>query len=316
MLVSRQKNRKLMQVAFISVLLLVIFNVKAEEVTLSYKKYNRHMLNADFNLADGNAENDDVVLITHGALAHKQMEIVKYLNRLFLDKGYNTLAINLSLGINNRHGMYDCSVTHRHTNNDAVEEIEQWVFWLIKKGIKNIYLLGHSRGGAQVALFSSTSKLKQIKAVALMAPATSENTAEINYKKRYQQELKPILDNARKLKKQGKKHAVLKSIGLMSCNDTSATAESFLSYYGQQKNVDTPSLLKKIIKPVVIVVAGDDKVVISLDKKIRSITDNKFRKLSVIEGADHMFRDLNADDAVDSISEFFQSVNSSRDEKN
>ena len=93
----------------------------AQEVTLSHAGIT---LNANLELAPGKELAEGVILITHGGLAHNGMEIMVTLQSLFKDHGYSSLAINLSLGIDNRHGMYDCNVTHRHHNSDSSEEID------------------------------------------------------------------------------------------------------------------------------------------------------------------------------------------------
>ena len=94
--------------------------VEAKEVTF---QRNGLTLNANLEFAAGKNFADGVILITHGALAHRGMEGITYLQNLLKERGYNTLAINLSFGLNDRHGMYDCKVTHRHRNDDAVDEI-------------------------------------------------------------------------------------------------------------------------------------------------------------------------------------------------
>lgn len=86
---------------------LITHLANAKEVTLPYKGLT---LNANLELATGKKITEDVILITHGGLGHYGMEVITYLQKLLKDRGYNTLAINLSLGLNHRHGMYDCAV--------------------------------------------------------------------------------------------------------------------------------------------------------------------------------------------------------------
>lgn len=124
----------------------------ANEVTQSYKGLT---LNANLDLAAGKTVSDGVILITHAGLATRSMELYVYLQKLFKEKGYSTLAINLSLGLNNRHGMYDCKVTHRHLYTDAADEIGAWVDWLKQQGTKRVVLLGHSRGSGETALYAA-----------------------------------------------------------------------------------------------------------------------------------------------------------------
>jgi pimeloyl-ACP methyl ester carboxylesterase len=279
--------------------------VDAKEVTLKHKGLT---LNADYELAAGKTPADGVILITHGALAHRGMETITYLQNLLKDKGHNTLAINLSLGLNNRHGMYDCKVTHRHRNADAAEEIGAWVDWLKGQGVTRVTLLGHSRGGAQTALYAAERDNPSVKAVVLLAPSTRENNDAADYQRRHNKPLAPVLEKAQKLVKEGKGGTVLEHIDLLYCPDTSATADSFVSYHGPDPRLDTPSLIPKLKKPTLVVVAGNDEMVVGLDKKMAPLADGKRVQMKVIDGADHFFRDLYADDAVEAIDAFLKSA--------
>ena len=274
----------------------------AKEVTITHKGL---VLNAELSLATEKSLTDGVILITHGGLAHRDMESLVYLRSLLKDTGYNTLAINLSLGMNNRHGMYDCQVPHRHTNDDAVVEISLWVDWLEQQGAHNITLLGHSRGGAQTALFSTLGNKPGVKFVVLMAPATKDNGAD-GYEQRYGQALAPSLARAQELMASGKDKQEIGHLNMMFCRNTRVSAESFISYYAPSPRLDTPALISEIDKPVLVVVAGDDEVVVGLDKKIAPLVDGKRVQMKVIEGAGHIFRDLHMDDAVEAIDAFLQ----------
>jgi len=295
----------LFRTAFVLVLFIAAGFVQAKEVTLPHQGL---ILNARLVLADGKKLGDGVILITHGALAHRDMEMITYMRKLLTEGGYNTLSINLSLGLDNRHGMYDCKVVNRHQNQDAVNEINAWVSWLKSEGASSITLLGHSRGGAQTALYMATHNNPLVKSVVLMAPAIGENTSAMAYQARFGKPLAPVLESAEKLVSAGKGNTVLDSINMMTCRDTPATAESFVSYYRRDARVDTPALLKKVNKPTLVIVADDDKVVIGLEKKIAHLVTGKHLQMSVIDGAGHMFRDLNTDDAVDAMTDFFDGV--------
>lgn len=277
----------------------------AKEVTLPYQGLK---LNADLTLAPGKTLADGVILITHGLLAHRDMEMLVAIRNLLRDKAYNTLAINLSLGVDNRHGMYDCKRTHRHLNDDAAREIGVWVKWLQSQGATRIALLGHSRGGAQTAQYAAEHDSPVVKAVALLAPATAQNTSEAAYLQRYHKPVAPLLAKARKLVKQGKGNTVLTHTNILSCPNTSVTAAAFLSYYGQANHHDTPSLLPKITKPTLILWGDKDEVVGGLDKKIGPLADGKRIQFKVINGADHFFLDLYAEDAVDAINAFLKDL--------
>lgn len=286
--------------------LLLLANLAgAQEIEI---KHQGLTLNAKLELPADRSLADGVILITHGALAHRDMEIMRYLRQLLNEQGYSSLAINLSLGLDNRRGMLDCADTHRHRNEDAVDEIAAWMDWLKRQGAGRVVLLGHSRGGGQTALYAAERDSDQLQAVVLLAPAVGANSDAADYKKRHQQELAPVLARARELVEAGRGDTVLQHVNMLYCHDTSVTATSFASYYGGDTRLDTPSLLPKINKPTLVVVAGADEVVVGLDNRIAPLTDGRRLRMVVIEGSDHLFRDLNAEEAVDALVTFLEEV--------
>lgn len=288
---------------FLTGLALVAGRVYAEDIKLPH---NGITLNANLELVDGKSIADGAIVITHGGLSHRESETILYLQSLLKEKGYNTLAINLSLGIDNRRGAYDCKVTHRHRYTDAANEIDAWVAWLKTRGAKRLAVLGHSRGGAQTAVYAAEHADLLVKAVVLLAPATRANSSAADYKRRGGKSLKPMLAKASMLVKGGKGDAVLTKATLLTCGETSATAASFVSYYGPDPRLDTPHLLPTIKLPTLVVVAGNDEIVVGLDKKVASLVDGERVQMTIVDAADHMFRDLYADEAVDQIDAFLK----------
>ena len=278
--------------------------IHAEEVTLPYKGIT---LNANLELSQNKSITDGVILIVHGTLAHKGMEITSALQNLLKDNGLNTLAINLSYSIDNRSGMYDCKNLHKHKHTDAFSEIGVWIDYLKKRDVKKIILLGHSRGGNQAAWFASQNDDPAIKSAILVAPMTwDEKSASENYKKRYKKDLQPLLERAQKLIKSGKGDTVLAHTDFLYCEDTSITAEAFVSYYAPDKKMDTPFLIPRIKRPVFLALAKDDTIMPDLIKKAAALSDNKTVHIKVFEMADHFFRDLNAEELAEEIVGFLK----------
>jgi len=289
---------------FLLLLSLQTLNVSAEEIKLNAKGIT---LNANLELVKGVVPGETVILMTHGTLAHGKMEIMGQLQELFKENEYDSLSITLGLGLNDRKGMYDCATTHTHKHTDAVDEIGLWVNWLKAQGVKNIILLGHSRGGNQTAWFASENSDPVVKSVILIAPATwSEKYASKDYKKRYKKNLADVFDKAEALVKNGKAKAVMKNTNHIYCENTSVTAESFVSYYKPDIRLNTPSLLKKIKAPVMVFAGSADTVVKDLGKQVLPMVKKGKISLEVIDGAGHMFRDLYAEDLVDIALEFIK----------
>lgn len=189
-----------------------------------------------------------------------------------------------------------------------ITEIGAWVDWLKGQGAKAVVLLGHSRGGAQTALYAAERDSPLLKAVVLLAPATQDNNSAASYQQRFQKALAPTLSKAREIVKQGKGGTVLKHTSLINCPDTEVTAETFVSYYGQDPRLDTLYLLPKIKKPTLLLVADKDEVVVGLEKKVAPLVKRTQVQMQVIGGADHFFRDIYADEAVDAIGAFLKRV--------
>lgn len=290
---------------FIIFTCLFAFNTTyAEEVEI---KQGDMTLNANLELADGKTVKDGLILMTHGTLAHSKHSIMEQLQELFLENGMNSLAINLSLGIDKRHGMYDCSTQHSHKHTDALDEISTWLNWAKEKGASDITLLGHSRGGNQTAWFAAEQDDPAIKRMVLIAPQLwDEKSANDAYKEKYGKDLKPLLEKAQVLIKAGKPNEIMKSTDFIYCKAADVTAESLASYYTPEPRFDTLSLLPNIKKPVLIFAGSEDTVVKNLDKKYEALTDKGNSELQLIDGAGHMFQDLYAEDMVDAIVEFVE----------
>ena len=267
--------------------------------------YQGRMLVANLELAEGKSLRDGVVLMTHGTLAHGRMEIMSALQGLLKERGINSLSITLSLDQNDRHGMYDCAQVHTHKHTDALDEIGLWLAWLKKQDVGQVTLLGHSRGGNQTAWFASERDDKVIQNVVLIAPATWDAKYEAaDYRRRFNKDLKSVYARALSLQEQGKGDTLMPHTDFIYCPDTTVSAAAFVNYYRDDKRRDTPYLLKKIPKPVLVIAGSEDTVVHDLIPAVKKVADGKHVQLVVIDGADHFFRDLYAEEAVDHIVEF------------
>lgn len=289
-----------MMVRMISILILVSAMATpcayAEEVKLQYEQLT---LNANLEKAE-DWPAGPTVLLTHGTLFHNKSELIAALQELFLENGVSSLAINLSLGLNDRHGPYDCAIPHTHKHEDAVEEISAWLEWLKKQGTAQVVLLGHSRGGNQIAWFAAEQDDPVIKKVILVAPLTWSPEYEAqSYESNYAKPLAPVLEHAETLVAAGKSTIAMEHTDFIYCKDTTASAEAVVSYYAPDPRKDTPYLLPKIKKPILIFAGTEDQVVKGLDVKLAPMAEAGEIELEVMEGADHSFRDLYVEDLVD-----------------
>jgi pimeloyl-ACP methyl ester carboxylesterase len=119
--------------------------------------------------------------------------------------------------------------------------------------------------------------------------------------------LTPVLDRARELVRAGKGGTLLEHTDFLYCSDTQVAADTFVSYYGPEPRLDTAYLIPGIRKPLLLVLAGEDEIVVN-NAKFESLADGARVRMQVVDGAGHFFRDLYADDAADAIAGFLKDV--------
>jgi pimeloyl-ACP methyl ester carboxylesterase len=212
----------------------------------------------------------------------------------------SSLAISLSLGIDQRSGMLPCGGLHRHRHAQAGKELDLWVNWLQQQGLEKIWLLGHSRGGNQVSSFVLTHPGK-IHGLILIAPPSVDNLglAE-NYQQAYGKPLASMLALAQMQSANGS-GLPLENIGFLHCNQAEVSPQSFLSYY-RDADMNTAQLLERIKLSVLVVSGSEDKVSPDIGPAAARLGQSNISLLEV-DGADHFFRDLYADDIIDEIIE-------------
>jgi len=273
-----------------------------EEVKL---KHGGLTLNAKLEMADGKSMADGIVLITHGTLAHNGMELIVAQQELLKEREISSLAINLSLGLDDRHGTYDCAVPHKHRHGDAVTEIAAWVAWLKGRGATSIAVMGHSRGGAQTALYAAREPDPAVEKVILLAPATSDpaKTAK-SYEKRYGVSLALLLEQVGDMVAGGGGE-MLEQTDFLYCADARVSASSFMSYYLADPNRDTPSLVERVKLPMLGIVGTADEVVADALPRLKEKAGDRLTVVEV-EDAGHFFRDLYGEDVADAVQEFLE----------
>lgn len=270
------------------------------EVKEVKQSWQGQTLNANLALTDEGYQGD-MVLLLHGTLTHKERSTYAQLQNNLKAYGMSSLAINLSLGIDDRQGEYDCATTHTHKHTDALTELEQWMTWLENKGAKNITLMAHSRGGNQAAWYASEAQRPSLKQLVLIAPATGEQQSPADYKKKYGVALASVLDKAKALVKQGQGDKVMSGVDFIYCEDAKVTAAAFVDYYAPRPQFDTPTLLQNPAVPTLVIMGSEDKVVADLPEKIAPIAkQQKLVATVTLDGADHFFRDFfNEDIAIE-----------------
>ncbi len=269
--------------------------LRAEEVRTDHQGLD---VTGELSIASGESlKQDGVVLLVHGSLGHDRMEIISAQQELLREAGINSLAITLSLGLNERRGMFDCSIEQDHRNEDAAEEIRSWVDWLKAQGVTNIVLAGHSRGGNQAAIYAAKYLDKAVRKLVLIAPlAQTAGSAASDYEQRFRKPLQPTLEEAERRVAEDNSTSLLTGVGFLNCDNARVTAAAFVNYYGPNQNLYTPSLLPFLKIPTLIVAGELDPLTAELTPAIEGIPDRKTITFRIIPGADHYFRDLAAED--------------------
>ena len=253
-------------------------------------------LKANGELIESEDKEQPFFVILHGTFGWHGMEITKTLQQMLGDEGYGSIAFSLTLGESNRSGFFDCSHLIISHHQDAQTEIDRWVKKANQLGYKNVALIGHSRGGAQVASYL-VNHSKNIHSAYLLAPMTWVKS-DIN--KHYNPTLKASL-NQLITKAKATPEKPLKNLPVLHCKNAEATSSAFISYYDESPQKNTPSLLEKISLPTMVFLGEQDSLTLDFLKQKSLLKSNTQVSIKMIEDADHFFRDFAAEDVVSHI---------------
>jgi pimeloyl-ACP methyl ester carboxylesterase len=248
-------------------------------------------LNGNLEMPAGKTVSDGVVVLVHGMLSWHGQDTIVALQKNLKARGLGSLAITLSLGIDDRQRTRRCDVVHDYALAGAKREVGLWIEWLKGQQARYIDLLGFSRGGAQVAAFAPEFQFPNVRRVVLMAPAfaTSVEQAEI-YKRAFGHDLAAEIEEARA------NPLARRTVDFLTCKQAPVLNATFLDGYSEMP----PSLAARTGHQTLVVVAGKDEVVPDLAKRLPS----NVKPVVVIEGADHFFHDLYGEEAADAIAKF------------
>lgn len=250
---------------------------------------------------------EGIVLMLHGTLAHGQMEVMQGVQQLLSDQGMNSLAVNLSYGIDRREGMFACDQPIRHGLEDHFGELDAWLGWLSAAGYESVHLFGHSRGGNQVARYWSERSPAAVQSLMLLAPSTFDpERAADNYGRVSALPLQVRLDQAQELLRMGQPETLIEDARFLYCESLSVTPQAFLGYYRIESDHDTPTVITDNGISTLVMIGSEDDVVPELPARMAALGDSPIRTTVTIDGADHFFRDFFADDVVEAMMDFIR----------
>lgn len=247
-------------------------------------------LNANLEMPPGKTPADGVAILLHGRLSHHRQETIAALQRNLKARGIGTLAITLSLGVDDRQGPRACDVVHDYALAGVRRELLSWLAWLSGQGVKSVDLIGFSRGGAEIA--AEVRDLPSIGNVVLLAPAfaTDEELAR-NYESRFGKPLAPLIKDA------SANPLKVNTVDFLACRQAPVLGATFLDAYRQLP----PQLATGTGKRTLVIVAEKDEIVRDLGDKLPPDV-----RRAVVQGSGHFFPDLYGEEAADVIVKFLR----------
>lgn len=225
--------------------------------------------------------NKPAVLLLHGFLSTNQFATVKAMESAVQETGASTLAITLTLGINQRKESLRCSSLHTHTLQQDLDEIDRWVNWLKTKGHQEIVLIGHSFGSQKLLQYLNMVSDESIK-LSLLTSMFYIHGQSVGTNR--EDTLK-----AQALSKAGKSTPQKFSYGF--CNQNYfATPESYLSYMALSRS-NVLHLLDGASSPVTVILGEKDKTFTQVGENWLLELEETPAKVILIENANHFFSD-------------------------
>jgi pimeloyl-ACP methyl ester carboxylesterase len=277
----------------------------ADEVVLEHVGL---ALVANLELPDGKRLADGpVAILVHGTLAHHGVELVRNLQAGLKQRGLASLAITLSLGLDGRKGMLDCTLEHAHRASDAVDEIAAWIAWLEARGVSEAALIGHSGGAQQVALFASVEPLGTVRKLVLIAPPVEAPDAMARrYREAFGADLTDLIARAQKLVDDGEEDALIEAAGFLQCKDVRVAAAAVLDYYDPEQKRSAIGLLEEVKRPTLVVAAGADTVSPDVARHVEARKPGSHVTTLVLDGADHAFKGRHMNPLTNTIADFLR----------
>lgn len=213
------------------------------------------------------------VLLLHGFLQTRNAPPMSRLADALSDAGYPVLVPTLSLGVSRRNKSLPCEAVHKHTLQDDLQEIGQWINWLASHGHQKIVLIGHSSGAKGILAYLSGTPSPRVERAILVSITPIDVDAEQLRQARAEKPLAP-----------GQLQP-LRRFSMAYCkNNYAATLPAYLSYADWTGDLIV-SELGRIKVPADIVLGTKDQVITSAwkDRLVKRVP------VTMIENAGHFF---------------------------
>lgn len=244
------------------------------------------------------------IMLVHNTLGGFDATLITELQTALAEQGLSTLAINLSLGVSARMTSFECNDRHRHRHEDALEEIDAWTEWLLGEGLGPVALVGHGRGGAQIAWYLAKSGGKRVNAAVLLAPSGwTPRSADVEYRARYTAGIAALLTRIASFKPDD----FIDNVPFLHCGSVVATRASISSYYGVEPKRDTPTVLATVKTPVLALLPDPLSDNDGVTKRLSAVK-NQFISVRPIPNADAQFSSDALPVVVKAIEAYLQSL--------
>lgn len=229
---------------------------RAEEVKIEHLGLE---LVGNLELAGQQAEaGRAIVVFVHDALSFYGAEGPRALQAGLAARGVASLAITLSLGLDQRRKPFDCTFEQDHRDGDAVQEILAWTEWLAGRGAKLVVLAGEGVGALQIATQPETSHTA-VGGLVLIAPGPSDDTAiAADYRARFGSGLADVLADAHRVGSEVGEDTIMGVPGFLTCPRARVTAGAFLDAYDRSGRPSLASLVRQRGLPVLLFLGPDD----------------------------------------------------------
>lgn len=178
------------------------------------------------------------------------------------------------------------------TSEDWIRKSEKMLEWLIKKGYRNIYVIGHSMGGVIAAYLAA--KYKEVKKLVLAAPAfhyLSVDSKDSN-------PISSIKKIPNVIKSYGGSEVVSRMLKL-NINTLNEFTHLVKENYDVTKDITCPTLILQGTK--------DNLVPLSSSKYVYETIKSKKKRIVYLEGMNHdLFRGKNKEDLYKQVERFLK----------
>ena len=266
-------------------LIIVLFCIPANAVKIEATLENSVVASAEYVPGDPSRP---AVLVLHGFLATHNFFTVVRLAEYLADDGFSVLSPTLSLGISNRKNSLSCDAVHTHNMQDDLKEIVFWIDWLVNKGHKDIYLVGHSYGSLQLLIYQSTYKHSAVRRVIATSLVDIEHTVGLKASQSQ-------IDIAKDMIAQ--QESSLGNFQFSFCNKYVSPPQAYLSYAKWSKG-QIVSLFENLSTPSIVIMGSKDS---RMDKNWPDMLRQSKVDVMMIEGANHFFDAQFEFDLVDAV---------------